>query len=306
MARLPTPGGDDGAWGGVLNDFLNQAHNTDGSIKTAAVAAAGGEQTANKGAAGGYAPLDGTGKVPAANLPPAGTTPDADAVTKGVIQLAGDLSGTATSPQIAAGVILDVDVNAGAAIAQSKIANLTTDLGNKADAVDLSNHISDATAAHAASAISVTPVGAVAATDVQAAIAELDTDKSATSHTHTAADVGAVKATDGGEETVQNHGNSGAAATVDLVNGNNHSFTLDANCTFTFTGATNGVGCSFTLILTQDGVGSKTVTWPASVKWSQATPPTLSTTASAIDILTFMTVDGGVTWYGFFAGKGMA
>jgi hypothetical protein len=179
-------------------------------------------------------------------------------------------------------------------------------LSGKANVTDLTNHINDSSAAHAASAIGVTPVGAVAATDVQAAIAELDTDKSATSHTHTAADVGAVKATDGGEETVQNHGNSGAAATVDLVNGNNHSFTLDANCTFTFTGATNGVGCSFTLILTQDVVGNKTITWPVSVKWSQATPPTLSTTANAVDILTFMTVDGGTIWYGFFAGKGMA
>lgn len=40
----------------------------------------------------------------------------------------GDLTGTYPSPQIAAGVIVDGDVNASAAIAQSKIANLTTDL----------------------------------------------------------------------------------------------------------------------------------------------------------------------------------
>jgi hypothetical protein len=33
MARLPTPGGDDGTWGDVLNDFLSQAHNADGSLK---------------------------------------------------------------------------------------------------------------------------------------------------------------------------------------------------------------------------------------------------------------------------------
>lgn len=38
--------------------------------------------------------------------------PDATAATKGVIQLAGDLAGTAASPQIAAGVITDTDVNA--------------------------------------------------------------------------------------------------------------------------------------------------------------------------------------------------
>ncbi len=34
MSRLPTPGGDDGTWGNVLNDFLAVAHNPSGTIKT--------------------------------------------------------------------------------------------------------------------------------------------------------------------------------------------------------------------------------------------------------------------------------
>src|SRR5258708_23042804 len=33
MARLPTVGSDSNTWGAVLNDFLSQAHNADGSIK---------------------------------------------------------------------------------------------------------------------------------------------------------------------------------------------------------------------------------------------------------------------------------
>lgn len=37
MARLPVVGSDDGTWGTVLNDFLDVAHNTDGSLKAAAV-----------------------------------------------------------------------------------------------------------------------------------------------------------------------------------------------------------------------------------------------------------------------------
>lgn len=45
----------------------------------------------------------------------------------------GDLSGSYPNPQIAAGVIVDADVNASAAIAQSKVANLTTDLAGKAN-----------------------------------------------------------------------------------------------------------------------------------------------------------------------------
>jgi hypothetical protein len=44
-------------------------------------------------------------------------------------------------------------------------------------ATNLSNHISDSSAAHAASAISFSATGGISATDVQAAIAELDTEK---------------------------------------------------------------------------------------------------------------------------------
>jgi hypothetical protein len=33
MTRLPTPGGDDGKWGGILNEFLGVVHNSDGSLK---------------------------------------------------------------------------------------------------------------------------------------------------------------------------------------------------------------------------------------------------------------------------------
>ncbi|MHB8681285.1 MAG: glycosyl hydrolase family 28-related protein [Acidimicrobiales bacterium] len=34
MARLPVPGGDDGTWGDILNDFLDVSHNSDGTLKT--------------------------------------------------------------------------------------------------------------------------------------------------------------------------------------------------------------------------------------------------------------------------------
>jgi hypothetical protein len=33
MARLPVPGSDDGTWGDILNDFLSQEHNADGTQK---------------------------------------------------------------------------------------------------------------------------------------------------------------------------------------------------------------------------------------------------------------------------------
>lgn len=34
MTRLPTPGSDDGAWGTILNDYLAQSHNSDGTLKS--------------------------------------------------------------------------------------------------------------------------------------------------------------------------------------------------------------------------------------------------------------------------------
>lgn len=39
MARLPHPGGDNGDWGSILNDYLNQSHKADGTIKDGAVTA---------------------------------------------------------------------------------------------------------------------------------------------------------------------------------------------------------------------------------------------------------------------------
>jgi hypothetical protein len=38
MSRLPNPGADDGNWGEILNDFLDQSHNNDGSLKDSAIA----------------------------------------------------------------------------------------------------------------------------------------------------------------------------------------------------------------------------------------------------------------------------
>ncbi len=40
MARLPQPGSDAGEWGTILNDFLTQAHNTNGTLKDNSVSAA--------------------------------------------------------------------------------------------------------------------------------------------------------------------------------------------------------------------------------------------------------------------------
>lgn len=48
MSRLPTPGGDAGTWGTILNDYLEVSHNSDGTLIGSAVSSAGAEVTSNK------------------------------------------------------------------------------------------------------------------------------------------------------------------------------------------------------------------------------------------------------------------
>ncbi len=108
---------------------------------------------------------------------------------------------------------------------------------------------------------------------------------------------------DVGETCVAN-GTSGATDTIDLQDGNVHNVTLTANCTFTFSNPpASGTSGAFTLFLNQDGTGSRTATWPNSVKWAGGTAPTLTTTASRTDILVFTTIDGGTIWYGAVSGQ---
>ena len=108
-------------------------------------------------------------------------------------------------------------------------------------------------------------------------------------------------------ETCAENAASGTAATIDLNDGNVHHVQLTGNCTFTFSNPiATGDSSSFTLILEQDGTGSRTATWPSEVKWAAATAPTLTTTADKFDVLAFTTVDGGTRWFGFVAGQDFA
>lgn len=88
-----------------------------------------------------------------------------------------------------------------------------------------------------------------------------------------------------------------AAADVDLSQGSVFTVTISAATTLTFSNVPAGKAATFNLIITNGGAA--TVTWPTSVKWASGTAPTL--TASGVDVLTFLTPDGGTTWYGTVA-----
>lgn len=236
MARLPTPGGDNGSWGQVLNDFLSVSHASDGTLTSSAITNAGGavdsavvHNTGSESVAGTKA-FSSSPTVPTPTLGSqaanktyvdsvAGSVPDATTSTKGIVQLAGDLGGTASSPTVPG-------------------------LATK------------------------------------------------------------VSVTDGGGETYFDAGNTGAALALSLANGNVQKITLTANCTITLTSPASGVMRSLTLLVFQDGTGSRTITWPGTVKWGSAGAPTLTTTASAMDMISLFTVDGGTNWYGALGAKG--
>jgi len=96
-------------------------------------------------------------------------------------------------------------------------------------------------------------------------------------------------------ESVVAIGNSSTSHTLALTNGTVQTVTLTGNCTFTMPTAT--AGKSFVLIVST-GAGSFTGTF-TSVKWPSNAAPTLTTTASRWDILTFFA--DGTNWYGTYA-----
>lgn len=120
-----------------------------------------------------------------------------------------------------------------------------------------------------------------------------------------AADNGAVQATgDGFESTTYRMGSIPTASTastshsIDLATSQVQKLTLEHSLS-TLNLNNPRLGVSYILFFIQGSGGSKTVTWPASVKWPAGVAPVLSTTAGDIDI--FNLIYDGTNFYGTFA-----
>ena len=78
----------------------------------------------------------------------------------------------------------------------------------------------------------------------------------------------------------------GTTSTINWDNSDKQKITLSGNTTFDFINGDNGQTCI--LFVIQDGTGSRTVTWDAACKFPGGVTPVLTTTASAVDIFTFI------------------
>lgn len=96
--------------------------------------------------------------------------------------------------------------------------------------------------------------------------------------------------------TTQALGSINTNTTITWSSGSYVTATIAGALTFAFAGApSTGQGFQGVLVLTNGG--SAAITWPGSVTWMGGTAPTL--TASGVNVLYFVTSNGGTNWYGW-------
>lgn len=183
---------------------------------------------------------------------------------------------------IATGVVVNADVNASAAIAFSKLANVSaTDrlLGRSTAGAGAIEEVTCTAAGRALiddadAAAQRTTLGVVIGTDVQAF--DTDTAKTDVVQTYTAGQRGEVTTL-----------TDAATIAVDFADSNNFTVTLGGNQTLG--NPTNQVaGQSGSLFVVQDGTGSRTLAYSADWEFAGGTAPTLSTAASAVDRIDYI------------------
>ena len=100
---------------------------------------------------------------------------------------------------------------------------------------------------------------------------------------------------------------TGTTPTADLTDAPVFTITLSGATTFAISNpVSSGTAQGFTVIVTQHASTNYNITWPSSVKWQFNVAPVITTTANAVDIFTFFTIDGGTKYYGFVAGQNMS
>jgi hypothetical protein len=186
---------------------------------------------------------------------------------------------------IGAGVIVDADVNASAAIAGSKIAAGTTSARGTLQLTDSTSSTSTTTAATPNSVKSAYDLAAAALPKSGGTMTGAITFAAGQTITGYGLLDGAQTWTKGqrGEITALT---DAATITPDFADSNNFSVTLGGNRTLA--NPSNIVaGQSGCIWITQDGTGSRTLAYDTHWDFTGGTAPTLSTAASAVDCLVY-------------------
>lgn len=98
---------------------------------------------------------------------------------------------------------------------------------------------------------------------------------------------------------------SATAMTVNCSLSNVFTTTFTANVTTAPTFSNPSDGQTVNWFITQDGTGSRTMTWPTSFKWPGGTAGVLSTAANSVDLLVATYRSSNTTWYATLS-KGFA
>lgn len=108
-------------------------------------------------------------------------------------------------------------------------------------------------------------------------------------------------AVDFGDKFVKRPYFKDVAEVVSALSGSEMDMTVANVFTKTVSGITSfsiinppASGCCGIVTLIMTNGGSATLGWPIGIKWPGGTPPTF--TASGVDIVILMTIDGGTTW----------
>lgn len=176
-------------------------------------------------------------------------------------KVSGDITISSTgTAAIGSGVIVNADINASAAIADTKLATIST-AGKVSGTAITSGNISTSGSFATTSTMAVGQSSAAANTDFDLA----------GTYAQTVVAVGALN--------------------IDCSTGNYFTKTISANSTFTVSNVPASRAYAFTLELTHT---SGTVTWFSGVEWPGGTAPTLTT--GKTHLFVFITDDGGTRW----------
>lgn len=100
-------------------------------------------------------------------------------------------------------------------------------------------------------------------------------------------------------------GEVGTLATINLAQGTYFTANQTDNCSWTFARPpSTDKATGFILELTSGGGNTRdafTTTWPSTVRWSANVAPELTQGENGVDVLTFITDDGGVNYRGIFS-----